>query len=78
MDDCSTLFPDDDDHKLSESLSAKYEAKLCDITAQVTGITFDNVDRKLLRNDIYIYTAKVITKTISFDIELTVILKVYT
>ncbi|KYN32625.1 hypothetical protein ALC56_13107 [Trachymyrmex septentrionalis] len=71
----TTLFPDDDDHKLSESLSAKYEAKLCDITAQVTGITFDNVDRKLLRNDIYIYTAKVITKTISFDIELTVILK---
>ncbi|EGI69593.1 hypothetical protein G5I_01679 [Acromyrmex echinatior] len=55
------LFPDDDDdddHKLSESLSTKYKAKLCEITAQVIGITFENVDRKLLRDDIYVYTAK--------------------
>ncbi|XP_012060579.1 PREDICTED: uncharacterized protein LOC105623812 [Atta cephalotes] len=69
----TTLFPDE--HELSESSSTKYKAKLCEITAKVTGITFENVDRKLLRDDIYIYTAEVITKTISFDIELTVILK---
>jgi len=75
MNDYSTLFPDE--HELSESSSTKYKAKLCEITAKVTGITFENVDRKLLRDDIYIYTAEVITKTISFDIELTVILKVY-
>ncbi|XP_018315361.1 uncharacterized protein [Mycetomoellerius zeteki] len=70
-----TLFSDDEDHKLSESLSTKYKAKLCEITAQVTGITFKDVDRKWLHDDIYVYIAKVITKTISFDIELTVILK---
>ncbi|XP_018317865.1 uncharacterized protein [Mycetomoellerius zeteki] len=71
----TTVFPDDEDHKLSESLSIKYKAKLCEVTAKVMKITFENVDRKLLRDDVYIYIVKVITKTISFDIELTVILK---
>ncbi|KYM75549.1 hypothetical protein ALC53_14043 [Atta colombica] len=52
----TTLFPDE--HELSESSSTKYKAKLCEITAKVTGITFENVDRKLLRDDIYIYTAE--------------------
>ncbi|KYN16597.1 hypothetical protein ALC57_11106 [Trachymyrmex cornetzi] len=53
----TTLLPDDD-YKLSESLSTKYKANLCEVTAQVTGITFENVDRKLLRDNIYIYVAK--------------------
>ncbi|XP_018400353.1 PREDICTED: uncharacterized protein LOC108777868 [Cyphomyrmex costatus] len=69
------LFPDDEDHKLSESMSTKYKAKLCNITAKVMGITFKDIDRKWLHDNVYIYIAKVITKTISIDIELTVILK---
>ncbi|XP_071562294.1 uncharacterized protein [Temnothorax nylanderi] len=52
-----------------------YKAKLCEITGQVTGITFKNVDRKWLRDDTYMYMAKVITKTISFNVELTVTFK---
>ncbi|XP_036139388.1 uncharacterized protein LOC105831095 isoform X3 [Monomorium pharaonis] len=42
---------------------------------QVTGIVFKDVDRKWLHDDIYMYTAKVITKTISFNVELTVACK---
>ncbi|XP_011162362.1 uncharacterized protein LOC105197600 isoform X2 [Solenopsis invicta] len=72
----NTILPsDDDDQKPSEVLSTKYTAKLCEITSQVTGITFKDVDRKWLNNDIYMYTAKVVTKTISFNMELTVALK---
>ncbi|KYQ58445.1 hypothetical protein ALC60_02570 [Trachymyrmex zeteki] len=54
----TTVFPDDEDHKLSESLSIKYKAKLCEVTAKVMKITFENVDRKLLRDDVYIYIVK--------------------
>ncbi|XP_024887150.1 uncharacterized protein LOC112464414 [Temnothorax curvispinosus] len=72
----STLPSDDQDEKLSNvSLSSRYKAKLCEITGQVTGITFKNVDRKWLRDDTYMYMAKVITKTRSFNVELTVTFK---
>lgn len=40
------------------------------------GITFKDVDRKWLHDNVYTYTAKVTTKTISFNIELTVTFKV--
>ncbi|KYM97987.1 hypothetical protein ALC62_11333 [Cyphomyrmex costatus] len=52
------LFPDDEDHKLSESMSTKYKAKLCNITAKVMGITFKDIDRKWLHDNVYIYIAK--------------------
>lgn len=75
LDVCSMLSSDDD-QKLSEFLSTKYKAKLCEITGQVTGITFKDVDRKWLCDDVYMYIAKVVTKTISFDFKLTVTFRV--
>ncbi|XP_011703072.1 PREDICTED: uncharacterized protein LOC105459079 [Wasmannia auropunctata] len=71
----TTLSSDDEDYELSEFPSIKYKAKLCEITGQVTGITFKNVDKKWLRDDVYMYFAKVVTKTISFDVRLTVTFK---
>ncbi|XP_077275174.1 uncharacterized protein LOC143904395 [Temnothorax americanus] len=72
----TALPSDDEDEKLSNvSLSTRYKAKLCEITGQVTGITFENVDRKWLRDDTYMYMAKVVTKTISFNVDVTVTFK---
>ncbi|KAM0724628.1 hypothetical protein ACS0PU_009709 [Formica fusca] len=67
-----TLPSDNEDHKPSKLQSIKYKAKLCEIAGQVTGITFKDVNKKWLRNNIFIYSAKVITKTISLNLELTV------
>ncbi|XP_025162271.1 uncharacterized protein LOC105184542 [Harpegnathos saltator] len=68
------LSSDNRNDKLLESRSAMYEAKLCDISSQVTGIVFKNVSKKWLRDDIYLYTAKVETKAVSFNLELTVLI----
>jgi len=70
------LSLDDEDCKSSESLAIKYKAKLCEITGQVVGITFKDIDRKWLHDDVYVYIAKIVTKTISFDVKLTVTFKV--
>ncbi|XP_011874647.1 PREDICTED: uncharacterized protein LOC105565783 [Vollenhovia emeryi] len=75
LDTFSTPPPDDRDEGSSKSLSTRYKAKLCEITGQMTGITFKDVDRKWLRDDTYTYTAKMITKTISLNVELIVTLK---
>lgn len=71
----STLHPDDEEDKQSKLLFTKHEAKLCKISGQVTRITFANVDKKWLHDDVYAYMAKVVTKMISFDLELVVVLK---
>lgn len=76
LDNCSMLSFDDEGPNPSGSLSARYKTKLCEITGQVTGITFKDIDRKWLRDNVYMYTAKVITKTISFNVNLTVTLQV--
>lgn len=76
MDNCSPLSFDDEDQKLSETLSTRYKAKLCEITGQVMGIMFKDVDRKWLHDDVYMYIANVITKTVSFNVKLIVTLKV--
>lgn len=76
MNDCSTLSSDDEDQK-SEFTSTRYKAKLCEITGQMTGITFKDVDREWLHDNTYMYIAKVITKTISFNVKLTVTFKVH-
>jgi len=68
-----TLPSDNEDHKASKPQSIKYKAKLCEIASQVTGITFKNINKRWLRDNIFIYTAKVITKTISLNLELTVV-----
>ncbi|XP_070163246.1 uncharacterized protein [Polyergus mexicanus] len=67
-----TLPSDNEDYKPSKLQSIKYKAKLCEIAGQVTGITFKDVNKKWLRNNIFIYSAKVITKTISLNLELRV------
>ncbi|KAL6442300.1 hypothetical protein ACFW04_002509 [Cataglyphis niger] len=67
-----TLPSDNEDNKPSKLQSIKYKAKLCEIAGQVTGIRFKDVYKKWLRNNIFIYSAKVETKTISFNLELTV------
>ncbi|XP_029157989.1 uncharacterized protein LOC114930393 [Nylanderia fulva] len=67
-----TLPADNEDHKPSKSQSDKYRIKLCEIAGQVTGITFKEVHKRWSQDDTFIYTAKVVTKTISFCLELTV------
>jgi len=71
----TTLSSDDEDKRLSEFYhqpTTRYKTKLCEITGQVTGITFEDIDRKWLRDNVYMYVAKVVTKTITFNVELTV------
>lgn len=59
-----------------KSLPSNYKVKLSKISSQMTGITFKDVNKKWLKDDIYLYTARVITKTITFNLELTVDFKV--
>lgn len=73
MDIYSTLPSDNEDHKPLKSQSIKYKTKLCDITGQVMGITFKDINKKWLHDNIFTYTAKVLTKTFSFNLELTVV-----
>ncbi|XP_078035389.1 uncharacterized protein LOC144469241 isoform X2 [Augochlora pura] len=46
--------------------------KLLKVTRKVTGIRFENMDRELLDDNILKYTAKLITASLKFFIELTV------
>lgn len=61
-----------EDHKPLKPQSVKYKTKLCEIASQVTGITFKDINKKWLHNNTFIYTVRVITKTFSFNLELTV------
>ncbi|XP_014473929.1 PREDICTED: uncharacterized protein LOC106744050 [Dinoponera quadriceps] len=70
-----TSFSDDEKYKPSESRLNMYEAKLCEISSQMTGILFKDVNKKWLHDDTYLYTAKVETKAVSFNLELTVNVK---
>ncbi|KAL0114966.1 hypothetical protein PUN28_010496 [Cardiocondyla obscurior] len=66
-------FSNEEDQKESpDSLSTRYKAKLCEISGRITGITFKDVDRKWLHDNTYMYTANVVTKTISFNMEMTI------
>lgn len=60
-----------------EKLQEHYEYRLCEVSQQVTGINFKNIDKKWLHDNIYKYTTYLTTKMLSFYIELTVKLKVY-
>ncbi|KAL6256134.1 hypothetical protein P5V15_012254 [Pogonomyrmex californicus] len=70
-----TLFSYSEDQQLLESISSKYNAKLCKVTSQAAGITFENINKNWLQDDVYMYVGKVITKTVSFNVELTVFSK---
>lgn len=60
-----------------EKLQEHYEYRLCEVSQQVTGINFKNIDKKWLHDNIYKYTTYLTTKMLSFYIELTVKLEVY-
>lgn len=60
-----------------EKLQRHYEYRLCEVSQQVSGINFKNIDKKWLYDNIYKYTTYLTTKILSFYIELTVKLEVY-
>lgn len=68
-----TLSSDNEDHKPSKPQSIRYKTKLCEIAGQVMGITFKDINKKWLHDNTFIYTAEVMTKTFSFNLELTVV-----
>ncbi|XP_020279509.1 uncharacterized protein LOC109852617 [Pseudomyrmex gracilis] len=68
-------LPSNEYHKSTKSMCNKYKIKLSEISNQITGIAFENVNKKRLRQDVYLYTAKVVTKAVCFNLELTVVLK---
>ncbi|XP_063976818.1 uncharacterized protein LOC135162370 [Diachasmimorpha longicaudata] len=53
----------------------KFIVRLVDATQQATGIFFQNVDKKWLRDNVWNYTSKVVMKILKFNLELTVDLK---
>ncbi|XP_011301343.1 uncharacterized protein [Fopius arisanus] len=53
----------------------RFIVRLVDATQQATGITFQDVDKKWLRDNVWHYTSKVIMKVLKFNLDLTVDLK---
>lgn len=64
-------------NNLEEKLQEHYEYRLCEVSQQISGINFKNIDKKWLHDNIYKYTTYLTTKILSFYIELTVKLEVY-
>ena len=62
-------------NKSETKLYKRDEEKLCKVARQVSGITFDNVDRKLLQDNLYLYTTNLVTKSFTCLVDLTVQLK---
>lgn len=52
------------------------ENKLCDFSSRLTGMKFKDAKKDWINDKIYKYTANVVTKAISFFLELTIDLKV--
>ncbi|PBC29305.1 hypothetical protein APICC_00167 [Apis cerana cerana] len=59
-------------NNLEEKLQEHYEYRLCEVSQQISGINFKNIDKKWLHDNIYKYTTYLTTKILSFYIELTV------
>lgn len=64
-----------EEHALGQRSAVEDEARLCQVSRQISGIDFNDVDRKWLKDDLYLYTALVETKAIQFYLELTIELK---
>ncbi|XP_076233934.1 uncharacterized protein LOC143178892 [Calliopsis andreniformis] len=58
-----------------KNMSEETEMLLCKVASQVTGITFTDIDKKWLKDDLYCYTTKLVTKSISILIKLIVDIK---
>ncbi|XP_076293548.1 uncharacterized protein LOC143215348 isoform X2 [Lasioglossum baleicum] len=64
------------DVRTTENALHKHEKrKFCKVTRQVSGIKFENIDRKWMNDNIFKYTADVVTSALEFFVELTVEIK---
>lgn len=61
---------------MEEKLSEQYEPRLCEVSQQISGITFENTDRKWLHDSTYKYTTYLTTKALNLHVELIVKLQV--
>ncbi|XP_012276177.1 uncharacterized protein LOC105697435 [Orussus abietinus] len=59
----------------SPKTSWRDQSKLCEASRRIFGITFNDIEKKWLKNNEYLYTARVITKAIKFFLDLKVDLK---
>ncbi|KAK1129975.1 hypothetical protein K0M31_019666 [Melipona bicolor] len=62
---------DNREEKLQEEYGI-YSHNVCEFSRQVSGITFKNIDKKWLHDNIYKYATYLVTKTLNFYVELTV------
>ena len=69
-------FTDNREEKLQEQYET-YSHSVCEFSRQASGITFKDIDKKWLRDNVYKYTTYLVTKTLNFYVELTVKLEVY-
>ncbi|CAD1473929.1 unnamed protein product, partial [Heterotrigona itama] len=65
------LLPECTDN-IEEKLQEQCERRVCELSRQISGITFENIDKKWLHDNIYKYTTYLVTKTLNFYIDLTV------
>lgn len=54
------------------TLHKQNKYKVCKVTRQITGIKFKNVDRKWMNDNIFKYTANLVTSVLKIFIELTI------
>ncbi|KAK9293705.1 hypothetical protein QLX08_011413 [Tetragonisca angustula] len=64
-------FTDNREEKLQEQYET-YSHSVCEFSRQASGITFKDIDKKWLRDNVYKYTTYLVTKTLNFYVELTV------
>lgn len=60
-----------------EKLQGQYTHILCNVSCGVSGITFKDIDKKWLHDNVYKYTTCLKTKALNLYVELTVKLEVY-
>ncbi|XP_012215543.1 uncharacterized protein [Linepithema humile] len=67
-----TLPSDDENQESSTELSSNSKVRQCKTASHITGITFEDVSKDWLHDNIYMYKATVVTRTITFNLELKV------
>ncbi|XP_033336323.2 uncharacterized protein LOC117226270 [Megalopta genalis] len=74
-DKSSIKFAPDTIKEIISEENKSHKHKLLKVTRKVTGIRFQNMDRELLDDNIFKYTAELITSALKFFVELSVKLK---
>ncbi|XP_053973964.1 uncharacterized protein LOC128873935 isoform X1 [Hylaeus volcanicus] len=59
-------------HDLGTNLLDQNKQLLCEITSKISGITFEDIEKKWLRKNIYQYTTHLVTTTVQFLLQLIV------